>query len=53
MKRSLEIIPVSTADEVLQHALRAALVPIEWKEEDEVASVNKDKAENVGGLLTH
>jgi len=33
VKSGLEIIPVSTADEVLKHALAGPVVPIEWNEE--------------------
>jgi len=32
VKKGLQIIPVSMGDEVLQHALTQALVPIEWSE---------------------
>jgi ATP-dependent Lon protease len=53
VKRGMEIIPVSTADEVLARALVAPLVPIEWKEEEEVKPVASDKGEGVGGLVTH
>jgi ATP-dependent Lon protease len=35
VKSGLEIIPVSTADEVLIHALTGPLTPIEWNEEEE------------------
>jgi ATP-dependent Lon protease len=35
VKAGLEIIPVSTMDEVLSHALVGPLTPIEWREEDE------------------
>jgi ATP-dependent Lon protease len=52
VKRGMQIIPVSTADEVLKHALISPLVAIEWKEE-EPAAVSTDKAEGVGGLVTH
>ncbi|MGD9814058.1 MAG: endopeptidase La [Hyphomonadaceae bacterium] len=37
VKQGLEIIPVSTADEVLANALVAPLTPIEWSDEDELA----------------
>jgi ATP-dependent Lon protease len=37
VKSQLEIIPISTADEVLAHALTGPLTPIEWREEDEAA----------------
>jgi len=35
VKSGLEIIPVSTADEVLRHALSGPVTPIEWNEEAE------------------
>jgi ATP-dependent Lon protease len=35
VKSALEIIPVSTADEALAHALTGKLEPVEWREEDE------------------
>ncbi len=35
VKRELEIISVSTVDEVLEQALTQPLVPIEWSEDDE------------------
>lgn len=35
VKKGMTIIPVTTADEVLHHALASALVPIEWKEEEQ------------------
>jgi ATP-dependent Lon protease len=53
VKKGMEIVPVSTADEVLARALVAPLVPIEWKEEEEVKPVAGDKAAGVGGLVTH
>ncbi len=36
VKKGMTIIPVTTADEVLHHALVSALVPIEWKDEEPV-----------------
>ena len=33
MKAGLEIVPVSTVDEVLKHALTKKLKPITWNEE--------------------
>jgi ATP-dependent Lon protease len=35
VKSALEIVPVSTVDEVLARALAGPLTPIEWREEDE------------------
>jgi ATP-dependent Lon protease len=37
VKAGLEIIPVSTVDDVLAKALAGPLTPIEWTDEDEVA----------------
>ncbi len=37
VKSGMEIIPVSTVDEVLARALTAPLTPIEWTDEDELA----------------
>ncbi|WP_096701842.1 endopeptidase La [Magnetospirillum sp. 15-1] len=55
VKKGLDIIPVSTADEVLQRALVRMPVPIEW-EESEVVVENKPAADGeaaAGGLVTH
>lgn len=40
VKRGLTIIPVSTADEVLEQALISPLTPVEWDEESEEAELN-------------
>jgi ATP-dependent Lon protease len=51
VKKSLEIIPVETVDQVLKHALVRDLLPIEWDEEAEIA---KDKCSDlIGGKLAH
>jgi len=55
VKSGLEIIPVSTVDEVLARALTATLIPIEWTEESEIvarpAAAGDDRE---GGLVvTH
>ncbi|MGE5476585.1 MAG: S16 family serine protease, partial [Bacteroidales bacterium] len=43
VKKGLEIVPVSTVDEVLARALTLMPVPIEWEEPEEAArTVNKD-----------
>jgi ATP-dependent Lon protease len=39
VKEALEIIPVSHVDEVLAHALVTPVVPIEWTEADELATL--------------
>jgi ATP-dependent Lon protease len=47
VKTGLEIVPVSTVDEVLKRALTRPLTPIEWSEEDELAETRR--AEGGGG----
>jgi ATP-dependent Lon protease len=37
VKSGMEIVPVSTVDEVLARALTATLTPVEWTDEDELA----------------
>jgi ATP-dependent Lon protease len=39
VKSGLEIVPVSTVDEVLAKALAGTLTPIDWTDEDELAEV--------------
>jgi len=54
VKAGLQIIPVSTVEEVLQHALTKPLVPITWEEDDSVGALSKDKpAADAEGLVTH
>ncbi|MFN3232685.1 MAG: endopeptidase La [Alphaproteobacteria bacterium] len=55
VKEDLEIIPVSTVDDVLGHALTQPLVPIEWEEEDDsVSSLSTDQAAgDAEGVITH
>jgi len=53
VKRGLEIIPVSTVDEVIAEALIATPVPIEWAE-PEAENVSADsKGGDVSGVVTH
>jgi len=42
VKAGLEIVPVSTVDEVLQRALVHPPTPIEWSEEDELAATRRE-----------
>ena len=42
IKKSINIIPVSTVDEVLKHALTKTLKPVKWAEIDQ-ASSKKDE----------
>ena len=53
VKAGLELIPVSTAEEVLSYALAKKMEPIEWEEEPEVAKVSTDKARIEAERTTH
>ena len=56
VKRGLDLIVVTTVDDVLEHALAAPLVPIEWDEDDEPVepvpggSIEDDE---VSGVVKH
>jgi ATP-dependent Lon protease len=55
VKKGLEIIPVATVDEVLQHALTQPLVPIEWDESahDSPSVSAKDNESDSAGVVRH
>ena len=54
VKKGLTIIPVSTADEALAHALTHMPVPIEWDEPATVEpAVAKDGEATTSGVVTH
>ena len=54
VKRGLTIIPVSTVDEVLTHALVSPLTPIEWDEDTEPGTLAATgEEEEVGDVVTH
>jgi ATP-dependent Lon protease len=54
VKRGLNIIPVSTVDEVLSNALTGPTVPIEWDAAEEPKSVPAtDKTDGEAGVVTH
>ena len=53
VKKGLTIIPVSTGDEVLKHALVRPLVPIEWTEPEEVKPVAAAATDPDQGVVTH
>ena len=55
VKKELEIIPVSTAEEVLEHALVTAPVPIEWDQKAEVEALHTKEAgdRTETGVVTH
>ncbi len=53
IRRDLEIVPVSSVDEVLSNALMREPVPIDWEEdEDDIASVGDSKPD-VEDVVTH
>ncbi|MBX7247622.1 MAG: endopeptidase La [Caulobacteraceae bacterium] len=52
VKSGLEIIPVSTADEVLKHALSGPVTPIEWNEEAEPIPLSTP-ADDGDGAVAH
>jgi ATP-dependent Lon protease len=54
VKKGLEIIPVSTVDEVLKRALSTAMTPIEWIEPAEADTAPaKEIEEDDRGIVTH
>lgn len=53
VKSGLELIPVSTAEEVLKYALVKKMEPIEWEEEPEVSKTVTDKAAIGAERTTH
>jgi ATP-dependent Lon protease len=53
VKRGLKIIPVSTADELLKHALAAPLTPVAWPDDGEPAPVIPASGEERPGVVTH
>ena len=53
VKDGLEIIPVSTVDEAMAHALTGPLIPIEWNEEQAaVTPIPADEMDDPA-VLTH
>ena len=54
VKNELEIIPVSTVDEVLKIALTGPLTPVEWNEDEEPMPVRREEVTDVDPLVaTH
>ncbi|HEY8571212.1 endopeptidase La [Phenylobacterium sp.] len=53
VKAGLEIIPVSTMDQVLSHALTRQPTPIEWNEADHPPTKPADDADVDLGVVTH
>jgi ATP-dependent Lon protease len=52
VRDALEIIPVSTADEALAHALAGPLTPVEWNEDAEPMPAAA-KVDDVDTVITH
>ncbi len=54
VKAGIEIIPVSTVDEVIANALVEAPVAIEWNEDDEIEKVAPaGEVDDLGAAITH
>ena len=55
VKRSLDIIPVNSLDEVLEKALVSAVTPIEWDPESEDVNPvpGDEKKGDIGTVTTH
>ena len=56
VKSELEIIPVVSVDEVLQHALTKPLTPIKWTAKDEAelsGLLSRNQPSDQGGVTTH
>ena len=57
VKRGMTIIALGTVDEVLEHALVAPLVPIDWDEEAELKKAGtlgkQPDDDDVGDVITH
>jgi len=53
VRGDLEIVPVTSVDEVLHCALTETLTPIEWTQDDEIAHMAQQSGDdNRGGLVT-
>jgi len=55
VKKGMEIVPVTSVEEVLEHALVSSLVPIEWDQEavDAVAATKSDEEDERSGVVKH
>ncbi|WP_262691564.1 endopeptidase La [Kordiimonas aestuarii] len=53
VKKGLEIVAVSTVDEVLEHALAGTLEPMDWPEEDPSKEAPRDDDSSGEELTTH
>jgi len=53
VKSELKIIPMSTVDDAIAHALTATLTPIEWHEEEEPILPVKPDDSDLDSMITH
>ncbi len=53
VKKGLEIVAVSTVEEVLEHALAEQLEPIEWTEEESLEDISPSDDTSEAELTTH
>ncbi|MGZ3401757.1 MAG: S16 family serine protease, partial [Caulobacteraceae bacterium] len=53
VKNELEIVPVSTVDEVLARALAGPLTPVEWHEDDEPLAAAPTPPDDAEAVITH
>jgi len=53
VKEGMEIVPVTTADDVLARALAKPMVPIEWSEKDELAELARLKDGGADEVRAH
>ncbi|MFD2261318.1 endopeptidase La [Lacibacterium aquatile] len=53
VKKGLEIIPVTTAEQLLGHALAGPLNPLDSAEEAEAPTAQKPEADGQSGVVTH
>ena len=53
VKSGLKIIPMSTVDEALQHALSGPLTPVEWNESEDPLPAPKIDGDGDEAVITH
>jgi ATP-dependent Lon protease len=53
VKKELTVVPISSVDELLKHALVKPLTPITWTEEGETPAVIAPKPDERPGVVTH
>jgi len=53
VKSELKIIPMTTVDDALKHALAGPLTPVEWNEDDEPLTSRKADGDDGEAVVTH